>query len=266
MFWVLFQEFRIEIVDPLACLKIDVNDRSHTHYSDASNRSTSSERRTVVHFQMSELTARERYKLLVSSITPRPIAWVTTVSTTGVVNAAPYSFFNALGDSPALVVLGLLHGPDGTDKDTGTNIRDTQEFVINLVREEDIDQMNLSCVDAPRDVSEVDYAGIEVAPARQVKAPLIATAPVSFECRLVEALDIGTRQTVVIGEVLVTHIKDEFIADPERLHLDTPAMGLVGRIHGPGNYVRVTDTFTVKRLAYDPERMAASSAGMAHDG
>lgn len=214
-----------------------------------------------MHFQMDELTARERYKLLVSSVTPRPIAWVTTVSSDGVTNAAPYSFFNAVGDSPALVVLGLLHGLDGFDKDTASNIRATEEFVINLVREDDLEQMNLSCVDAPRDVSEIEYAGISTAPARAVTPPLIATAPVSFECRLTEALDLGSRQTVVIGEVLVTHVKDEFISNPERLYLDTPAMQLLGRIHGPGNYVRATDTLTADRLAYDPDRLSSQIGG-----
>ena len=202
---------------------------------------------------MNELTQRERYKLLVSSVTPRPIAWVTTVGPDGVVNAAPYSFFNAVGDTPALVVLGLLHGEDGGNKDTGTNIVSTGEFVVNLVREGDIERMNLSASNTPTAVSEIDYAGISTTPAREVAPPLIASSPVSFECRLVQALDIGTRQTVVIGEVLITHIKDEFIADHERLHLDTPAMGLVGRLHGPGNYVRSTDSFTVARQAYDPE-------------
>ena len=214
-----------------------------------------------MHFQMNELTARERYKLLVSSITPRPIAWVTTLGTNGVVNAAPYSFFNAVGDSPALVVLGLLHGPDGTDKDTATNIRATKEFVINLVRQDDLERMNLTCVDAPPDVSEIDYANIPTRSSTAVRPPLIATAPVSFECRLVEALSIGTRQTIVIGEVIITHVPDEFIADPERLHLDTPAMNLVGRIHGPGNYVRVTDTLSLDRVAYEPSRSAAPQGG-----
>lgn len=206
-------------------------------------------------FRMEQLSPRERYKLLVSSVTPRPIAWVTTLGSNGVVNAAPYSFFNAFGDSPALVVLGLLHDNDGADKDTATNIKATKEFVINLVREDDIEKMNLSCVDAPRAVSEIDYAGISTSPAAEVAPPLISTAPVSFECRLWDALDIGTRQTVVIGEVIVTHVHDEFIADVNRLHLDTPAMNLVGRIHGPGNYVRVTDTFNVPRLAYDPDHL-----------
>ncbi|MFV0532923.1 MAG: flavin reductase family protein [Cumulibacter sp.] len=210
-----------------------------------------------MHYTMSELTSRQRYKILVSTVTPRPIAWVTTRSVDGVVNAAPYSFFNAVGDDPALVVLGLLHGPEeGADKDTGTHIKQTREFVVNLVAEHDMERMNLSCVDAPREVSEVEYAEIETVPASAVAAPLIASAPVSFECRLVEALAVGTHQTVVLGEVVVAHVKDEFVSDIERMHFDTPAMNLVGRMHGSGTYLRNTDQFTVPRPAYDPQRLA----------
>lgn len=209
-------------------------------------------------FRMSELSAKERYKLLVNSVTPRPIAWVTTLDEDGVVNAAPYSFFNAMGDSPALLVLGLLHGPDDADKDTAHNIRSIApnggQFVVNLVRHDDIELMNLSCAPVPRGMSEIEYAGIRTRPATEVAPPLIATSPVSFECRLIEALEVGTRQVVVIGEVVITHIADEFVSDPDRLYLDTPAMDLVGRIHGAGNYVRVTDTLTVPRPAYDPQR------------
>jgi flavin reductase (DIM6/NTAB) family NADH-FMN oxidoreductase RutF len=205
-------------------------------------------------FAMAELSPRQRYKLLVSTITPRPIAWVTTLGRNGVVNAAPYSFFNAMGDDPPLVVLGLLKDGEGHDKDTATNIIETGEFVVNLVCEADAEAMNLSAVNAPREISEIAYAGITVRPASQVAPPLIATAPVSFECRKVQLLEIGARQVIAVGEVLVTHIMDAFITDREKLHLDTAAMQLIGRMHGSGTYLRNTDRFEMARLAYDPER------------
>lgn len=207
-------------------------------------------------FVMADLPVRERYKILVSTVTPRPIAWVTTVGRTGVVNAAPYSFFNAMGDDPPLVVLGLLKGPDGGDKDTARNIFDSGEFVVNLVTEADAEAMNLSCVDCPPDVSEVDYAGIVTTPATQVSPPLIATAPVSFECRRVEMLEIGLRQVIAVGEVLVTHVKDEYVAPGDKLRIDTLAMKLIGRVHGPGTYVRNSDHFDMKRGAFDPAHLA----------
>ncbi|WP_085808827.1 flavin reductase family protein [Sphingomonas sp. TZW2008] len=205
-------------------------------------------------FVMADLPPRQRYRLLVSTVTPRPIAWVTTRGRNGVVNAAPYSFFNAMGDDPPLLVLGLLKDGEGANKDTATNIIETGEFVVNLVSEDDAEAMNQSCVDAPRDVSEIDYAGIETAPATRVAPPLIASAPVSFECVRRELLEIGPRQVIAVGEVLVTHIRDAFVTDPERLHIDTAAMKLIGRMHGAGTYLRNSDTFTMQRPAYDPGR------------
>lgn len=205
-------------------------------------------------FVMADLDVRQRYKILVSTITPRPIAWVTTVGRNGVVNAAPYSFFNAMGDTPPLVVLGLIKDADGGDKDTATNIFDTGEFVINLVSEADAEAMNISCQNCPRDVSEIEYAGIATSPASAVAPPLIASSPVSFECRKVEMLEIGERQVIAVGEVVVAHVKDEFVSDRERFHFDTLAMKLIGRVHGAGTYVRNSDHFEMKRGAFDEER------------
>lgn len=190
----------------------------------------------------------ERYKVLTSTITPRPIAWITSLSKAGVVNAAPYSFFNAVGHEPPLIVLGLLKDPATSGmKHTAANITATGEFVVNLVCEADAERMNLTSVDAPAEASEIEIAGVETAPSVVVAPPRIATAPVSFECRKLVALDIGTQQTVVLGEVLYVHIDDRFILDAKRLHLDTPAMKLIGRTHGSGWYVRNSDAFQLER-------------------
>lgn len=208
---------------------------------------------------MRELDLGARYKVVNSTITPRPIAWITTVSPAGVVNAAPYSFFNACGVEPPLVMLGLLKDMrTGAMKDTATNIAATGEFVVNLVSEADAATMNLSSVDAPRDVSEIDYAGIATTPSDVVAPPRIASSPVSFECRKVEMLDIGRLQTVLIGEILVAHVADAFVSDPARLYFDTPAMQLVGRTHGAGWYARTTDQFALERPQYDPQRVNRS--------
>jgi flavin reductase (DIM6/NTAB) family NADH-FMN oxidoreductase RutF len=209
-------------------------------------------------FDMGEMNLIQRYKLIHSTITPRPIAWVTTKSAEGRVNAAPYSLFNACGIEPPLVMLGLLKDFRTRElKDTATNIIATGEYVVNLVCESDAEKMNLSSVDAPRDVSEVDYAGLEIVPSDVVAPPRIATSPVSFECRKVTALDIGTMQTIVIGEVLAMHVADEFITNPEKLYLDTPGMQLIGRTHGSGWYVRTRDQFAVERPKLDATRVAA---------
>lgn len=206
-------------------------------------------------FDMRSLPMGARYKIVNSTITPRPIAWVTTVAPGGSVNAAPYSFFNAVGVEPPLVVLGLLKNPATRGlKDTAANIIATGEFVVNLVCEADAETMNLSSVDAPSGISEIDYAAIETASSAVVAPPRIASSPVSFECRKVVALDVGALQTVVIGEILMAHIKDEFITDPARLYLDTPAMKLIGRTHGSGWYVRNSDAFQMERPAFEAER------------
>ncbi len=205
---------------------------------------------------MRDLPRANRYKILTATVTPRPIAWTVTQSPEGLVNAAPHSFFNAMGDDPAMVVLGLLkHHERGDDKDTAANIKATGEFVISLVRREDGDAMNLSAVDCPRNVSELAYAGIETLPSVSVAPPRIATSPVSFECKTLQIVEIGPRQTVVIGEILTAHIGDAFILDAAKMYLDTPAMNLIGRTHGTGWYLGNEGPFKLDRLAFDPDRM-----------
>ena len=208
-------------------------------------------------FDMRAVSMGTRYKIVNSTITPRPIAWITSQSVDGIVNAAPYSFFNCVGTEPPLIALGLLKEPASRGlKNTASNIIATGEFVVNLVCEADAEKMNLCSVDAPADVSEIDYAGVETAPSLLVAPPRIVTSPVNFECRKVAAMDIGSLQTVVIGEIVMAHIRDEFISDRERVYFDTPAMKLIGRTHGSGWYVRNGDSFQMERPRYDPTRMA----------
>jgi len=200
-------------------------------------------------FDMDKLDAADRYKLMAASITPRPIAWVTTQSAGGVRNAAPYSFFNMMAADPPLVVLGLMRRPDGTFKDTAANIIETGEFVVNLVSDADAPAMNQTCIDAPPGVDEIEMAGIEVAKSVKVAPPRIATAPVSFECRLFQAIEPGPASTIVLGQVVEMHIADRFI-DADRLHVDTVAMNLVARMHGAGWYTRASDMFQLQRPSY----------------
>lgn len=196
-------------------------------------------------FDFAEIPAAERYRLMASAITPRPIAWVTSQSAAGVRNAAPYSFFNMMGADPPIVVIGMMRQPAGHHKDSAANVLETGEFVVNLVCEEDAAAMNLTCVDAPPHIDEIALAGLQVAPSVGVAPPRIATAPVSMECRVHSTQEIGTT-TLLIGQVLFFHVHDRFY-DPERRRIDTPAMHLVGRVHGTGFYARGTDLFELKR-------------------
>ncbi|MET0270731.1 MAG: flavin reductase family protein [Sphingomonas sp.] len=197
---------------------------------------------------MAELPFATRYKIMNSTITPRPIGWTVTLDEAGVPNCAPHSFFNALGSDPAMIVLGLIKVA-GQDKDTAAHIRARGDFVVALVSEADGERMNLTAIDSPRGVNELELAGIESTPASRVSAPLIVSAPVCFECRVADILDYPG-QTVVIAEVIVSHIRDEFITDAGRMHLDTPAMNLIARTHGAGWYQRGTDQFQMQRPNY----------------
>ncbi len=200
-------------------------------------------------FDMETLEAASRYKILTATVTPRPIAWVTTRSEDGVVNAAPYSFFNVLGHEPPIVALGLLAGA-GRFKDTATNILATGEFVVNLVSEANAAAMNVTCIDAPPEIDELDLAGLTPVASHKIRPPRIAESPVSFECKVLTSMVTGPRQTVVIGRVLCAHIDESVVQDRERCHIDTGALRLIGRMHGSGWYARCSDLFQMDRPSW----------------
>lgn len=201
-------------------------------------------------FDMEQLSADKRYKLLTATVTPRPIAWVTSQSADGVVNAAPFSFFNVMGHEPPTVTLGLLRKADGGYKDTAANIMATGEFVINLVSEAMAESMNETCTNAPPEIDELQLAGLSAVPSLAVAPPRIAGCPVSFECRSLSSIVTGPCQVIVVATVLRAHIEDEFLLDAERCHVDTPALKLVSRMHGSGWYARSTDLFQLTRPSY----------------
>lgn len=186
------------------------------------------------------------YKLLAATIIPRPIAWVVTQDAEGRRNAAPFSFFNVMGSAPPTVALGILADPARGLKDTAQAILDTGEFVVNLVPERLVQAMNLTSIDAPRGVNELELAGLATLPSDSVAPPRIADSPVAFECRLHTSVETGPNQVVVIGLVTTVHIEDRFLLDPVRAHVDTDALDLVARSFGAG-YIRSHDTFQLAR-------------------
>ncbi|WP_241241895.1 flavin reductase family protein [Sphingobium algorifonticola] len=201
----------------------------------------------AMRFDIPAMKPADRYKILASAITPRPIAWVTSQSAAGGRNAAPYSFFNFFGPDPATIVLGLMARPDGTLKDSDANILETGEFVVNLVCEADAQAMNLTCIDAPPDVDEITLAKLEVVASDRVAPPRIVTAPASFECRLLHRLTLSAAQTLMVAEVVMAHVADAYVLDEQRCHIDTGAMHLIARVHGAGVYLRSGDTFQMDR-------------------
>src|SRR4051812_41379403 len=197
-------------------------------------------------FDMETLEASQRYKILTATVTPRPIAWITTLSEDGVINAAPYSFFNVMGHEPPTVAIGMLAGA-GRFKDTATNILSTGEFVVNLVSEANAEAMNMTCIDAPPEIDELRLAGLTAAPSDAIRPPRIAESPVSFECRVLSSMVTGPRQTIVIGSVVRAHVADIVVQDKARCHIDTPALRLIARMHGSGWYARSDNLFQLAR-------------------
>lgn len=197
-------------------------------------------------FDPATLDAAIVYKLLTATVTPRPIAWVTTQNADGRVNAAPFSFFNAIGANPPLVALGLMADPARGFKDTARNIMDNGEFVVNLVSSDLGDAMNITAVDAPDGVEELALAGLDTAASDAVRPPRIAASPVSLECVNHTTLVTGPQQSLVVGRIVAIHIADNFVLDAERGHIDNIGLDLIARSFGSG-YVRSTDRFDMER-------------------
>lgn len=204
-------------------------------------------------WKLAELPANHRYKLLVGLVVPRPIALVTSRSSAGVVNAAPFSFFNLLGDDPPIVIVSIEDHPDGRVKDSARNMLQAREFVVNLVDEAIVERMHACSLDYPAEVSEPEIVGFTLAPSRAITPPFIAEAPAALECRLEQVIEMKTRR-LFIGEVLWLHCR-EGIVDPQTLRVQGDAFHPVGRFYG-NRYVRTRDEFAVEANAYN-EKMRA---------
>jgi flavin reductase (DIM6/NTAB) family NADH-FMN oxidoreductase RutF len=211
-----------------------------------------------------DLAPIERYKLLCAAICPRPIALVTSVSETGVVNAAPFSFFNVFSEDPALIVLGLQHraNPAGgvTPKDTSRNINRSAVFVVNMVDEALADGMNVTAIDFPPDRSEIGPAGFTLLAGVTLDVPRIAEAPFSFECSKHTVLTFSPTRELVIGEVMHIHAR-EGLVDPKTLRVSLTDYKPVGRMFANG-YARQNDRFDLTRESF-AEWAAARADGAA---
>lgn len=199
-----------------------------------------------MHFDLNTTAPGIAYKLLVATVMPRPIAWVVTKSAAAVVNLAPFSFFNVMGDEPPTVVLGISEARTGGLKHTAQNILDGGEFVVNLVPFALAEAMNLTAIDAPEGVSEAELAALDLTPSVKVAPPRITESPVALECRLAQRVATGPRQMMIVGEVLSIHIEDRFVLNAGRGHVDTPGLDLIGRSFG-AEYVRTREAFQLER-------------------
>jgi flavin reductase (DIM6/NTAB) family NADH-FMN oxidoreductase RutF len=184
-----------------------------------------------VSFDFKQLTERERYKLMIGTIIPRPIALVTTVDENGRINAAPFSFFNCLSADPPILAIGVENNADMSFKDTGHNIRMTEVFTVNIVSFAIAEAMHVCGAQYPRGVDELREAGLTAMPGEKVASPFIAEAPAAFECKRHVTLELGRSRQIVMGEIVYAHYRDG-VVDPERLHVDPAAVDAIARLGG----------------------------------
>jgi flavin reductase (DIM6/NTAB) family NADH-FMN oxidoreductase RutF len=183
------------------------------------------------------------YRLLLSCVTPRPIAWVTSIDLEGRVNLAPFSFFNAFGADPPVVVFAPNRKSDGSKKDTLANVEAAGDFVINAAVADLAEQVNLSSKDLPHGESEVELTGLSLAPSRKVKTPRLAESPLHMECVLRQVLTIG-KSHLVIGEVVLFHVDDSLLDEQGRI--DPRKVRTIARLGG-SYYCHTSDLFEMQR-------------------
>lgn len=194
------------------------------------------------HFDFSALDERERYKLLIGTVIPRPIALVTTLSAEGKPNAGPFSFFNVLTHDPAIVAIGVENHADMRFKDTARNIRETEEFTVHIADYAMVEKMEICAIKFGPEVDEIAEAGLTTVQGDMVRSPRILEAPAALECRRTMALEVSKAREIILGEVLGAFVRDDLVN--ERLNVDQHGMDAVGRLGGY-SYARTRNQFEI---------------------
>lgn len=200
---------------------------------------------------ISDLNRQEAHHLLINTIIPRPIVWVSTTNQDGIYNLAPFSTLSILSAKPAVVGFSVTARRDGQVKDTPRNINATKEFVIATVNEDLLEAMNITAEPYPSDVSEFEKAGLTAIKADMVQPALVAESHVNMECRFLQVMEFGEAPTInmfFIGEVLRMHVQDEIYVNGE---VQVSNLHAVARLGGD-LYSRTQDIFTMKRPDFDP--------------
>jgi len=199
-----------------------------------------------------DLDIRDRYKLLIGCIVPRPIAFVSTVSTDGALNLAPFSFFNGVGSDPMTILFCPANKPDGSEKDTLRNCKPTDEggtgqFVVNAAIYEYRRAVAGAAEPLEHGESEFDLTGLNTTPSETVRPPRVAESPWAFECHTVQVIRTNPGRSaggnIVIGEVRHVYIRDDLLN--ERFHIDPAALDAIGRMGGLG-YCTTRDRFEMR--------------------
>jgi flavin reductase (DIM6/NTAB) family NADH-FMN oxidoreductase RutF len=187
----------------------------------------------------------ELYRLMISVIVPRPIAFISSVSKSGILNLAPFSYFMGVCSNPPIIAVSIIEHPSGP-KDTANNIQETAQFVVNLVTEDIAEKMNIASGDYSPEVNEFEMSGLTPIPSTSVKPPRVAESPISMECRLYEMSKVGNSpyaSYLTLGEIVLFHIQDDLWADGE---VDVRKLHAIGRMSGP-RYTKTRDIFEMPR-------------------
>ena len=206
-------------------------------------------------FDSDELDRPRLTALVNGLVAPRPIAWVSTTSTNGTHNLAPFSFFNAFATAPFTIGIGP-GSREGMNKDSLRNIKETGEFTVSVVTEDLAPVANLSSAEFDPSVDEWEITGLTKRPSTAVGPPSVAESPAAFECRVFTIVDLGPvdkpTNSLVIARVVRIHVS-EGVIDPETLRVDAGALGLVGRMGGD-LYCTTRDRFSLRRPSLDEGR------------
>lgn len=198
-------------------------------------------------FDPSKISGSDTYKLLTGIIIPRPIGWISTVSSTGEYNLAPFSFFNAVGEDPPHVMFSTVRTGD-KNKDTLNNVLATKQFVVNMVTEDLVEKMNTTAQAIPSDESEFDLAGLTPIPSVFVQAPRVKECLVTLECEMVHHYFLEDHKNggacVIIGKVLLFHVDEKVLLEGTKINMDIykPVARLAG-----SNYSKLGEIFSIKR-------------------
>ncbi|TQF41020.1 flavin reductase [Bradyrhizobium sp. UNPF46] len=196
-----------------------------------------------------ELGAERIYRLMTGIVVPRPIAWVTSLSATGVLNLAPFSAFTFVSQKPPMLAISV--GRKGADyKDTAHNILDTGEYVIHIADTPLMNAVHDSSIEHPSDVSEVEKLGLETIASERIKVPRLAAAPVAMECRFRQCLEFGdAKSRLIVGEVVMFHLREGLVNDGK---VETKALDPIARIGGP-RYARLGEIVTLNTVFQTPK-------------
>lgn len=180
-------------------------------------------------FNPSTLTPRENARIVKTAVTPRPIAWISTVDGDGNENLAPFSSYNYVNNAHPVLLFNSSTTSDGARKDTAQNVLDTNEFAVNVVTESHLQAMDTTSASLPREESEFTFANVEQAACKRIDPPRVANAPVTMECQYYDSMEVHG-SLMILGEVIHFHVDDAVMTDKK---IDAQRVDTVGRLGGP---------------------------------